>query len=147
MLQIQTKILIKDNSGLLQGKIINSGRAIKRNATVGNSIKIAVTRAKSKAGLGKNIKTSSRVQTSSKGQLQDLLIIQTKKIILRNDGSTVKFDSNSGVCISFRSAHKKLLQFGFKRINTSVPFELKKHSHWQTFKGSYNLIKLAKNLL
>jgi large subunit ribosomal protein L14 len=145
MLQTQSRITIKDNSGLLRGKIINSGRSL--HPVVGNCVKATITRAKSKSNL-KGTSAGLKQARSVKGQLQDLLIIQTRKQLQRYDGSSIKFDSNSAVSISFKGAQKKKrLQFGFKRINTAVPFELKKRNHWQSFKGSYNLIKLAKNLL
>lgn len=140
MLQNQTKILIKDNSGLLQGKIINISGT--RKAKVGNKLKVTIMRAKLKNNMGKNVKPGKLPVL--RGKLQDLLVIQTKKKINRYDGSSLKFNSNCGVCVNLS---KKRLQFGFKRINTCVPFELKNNKHWQAFKGSYNLMKLAKNFI
>lgn len=143
MLQTQTKILIKDNSGYKEGKIINFGIINKKQqAKIGNIVKAVMTRLKTYKQL-ENIKSKS----NKRKKLNDLLIIQTKKQMLRYDGSTLKYDKNSGVCISVKQRNKqKKLQLLFSRINTSVPYELRNYNNWQRFKGSYNIIKLAKDL-
>lgn len=144
MLQPRSNISIKDNSGLIRGKIIPN--RVLTKCKIGHSVKVTVTRAKSKASL-KGSKTGLKQPMSAKGQLQDLIIIQTRKQLQRYDGSTIKFDTNSGVSINFKGGQRKRLQLGFKRINTSVPFELKKHRSSFNHAFSFNLIKLAKNLL
>ena len=131
MIQNQSKIVIKDNSGLLLGRCIN---ARKPYASVGSRIKVAVLKAKS-ITKRKNESNSSRNKL-----LQDLVLIQTKRIIIRNDGSTVKFNENRGVCVSKGRGGK--LQLGFKRINSSVALELK-----QSQKTNANLVKFAKGLI
>lgn len=142
MLQTQTKILIKDNSGLLQGKIINSGRA--NSAALGHNVKVTITRAKSKIHRSTGTK-STKIQMR-KGQLQNLIVIQTKKLIQRYDGSTIKFNSNCGVCIAAKQkGAKKRITLGFKRINTSVPYELRWNNGLQA--ANINLLKLAKNII
>lgn len=144
MLQVRSNVSIKDNSGLIRGKIISNN--VSSKGKVGSTLKMSVTRAKLKANF-KSAHTRLKQSMSAKGQLQDLIIIQTRKPLMRNDGSTLVFDTNSGVCINSKGGLKKRLILGFKRINTSVPFELKKqHCNFnQTF--SFNLIKLAKNLM
>jgi len=131
MIQTQTKIIIKDNSGILRGRCINTRH--KKPKGIGNHVSVAVT--KTKAHRQTHFKTSA---------CQDLLIIQTKKAVHRYDGSSVQFNVNTGVCVVLND-HK--LQLGFKRINTTVPFELKKQNHIKLGQGSSNLIKLAKNLV
>jgi ribosomal protein L14 len=130
MIQNQTEILIKDNSGLLLGRTINAGNT---GGSVGARIKVAVLKSKA----------TSKRKSSKRNVLQDLILIQTKKVVLRNDGSSVKFDGNKGVCVSVGSRAK--LQLGFKRINTTVPIELKKNNQYGG--QSLNLMKLAKNIL
>lgn len=150
MIQVQTQVLIKDNSGLLRGKCINSITAPNTTAKVGHAIKVTITKAKSKASpiISKAKQQSRLFQRSSKGSLQTLLVIQTKKPIIRYDGSTVKFNTNSAVSVGLKaSSSKQRLQLGFKRINSTVPFELKNKVHWQAFGPTLNLIKLAKSLL
>ena len=52
---------------------------------------------------------------SSKGNIENLLIIQTNKPIYRYDGSIVKFNYNCGVSVGFKGPLKKRrLQLGFK---------------------------------
>lgn len=150
MIQVQTQIVIKDNSGFLRGKCINSMTPAATAAKVGNAIKVSITKAKAKATAGTAMRKGPGKQQahSSKGSLQTLLIIQTKKPIIRYDGSTVKFNCNSGVSVGLNpGSNKQRLQFGFKRINSTVPFELKNKVHWQAFGGTLNLIKLAKSLV
>lgn len=127
MIQNKTELFIKDNTGVIKGVVINSLRA----SSLGDKVTLAITKAKSKAGVKQ--KTSKL-----KSDLQDAVVVQTKKRVLRYDGSTIAFNSNSGVCIS-RSGAKSVL--GFKRINTTVPFELKRRPR------NINLIKLAKSLV
>jgi ribosomal protein L14 len=133
MIHKGTQIQIKDNSGVLSGICINT--YTKCWAAIGDPLSITITKAKTR-GHGK--KTGSK----SKGQIQELLVIQTKKRLNRLDGSSLKFGCNSGVCVSKGGGKSQL---GFKRINTSVPFELKKRNP-QVPVGN-NLIKLAKNLV
>ena len=140
MIQVKTEILIKDNSGFQQGTCINC-QPRKKGAKVGHSLKVAITKSK------RALRAMPRSSISSKEVLQNLLVIQTRKPIMRLDGSTIKFNWNCGVSISFKKAPKNRLQLGFKRINTVLPFELRKRSHWQQFQGTFNIIKLAKNLI
>lgn len=143
MIQTKTKILIKDNSEFLKASCINSG--IKRNATVGNCIKVSVFKMKPGSSLSTSLKNTPE---NAKQSLQHLLIVQTKAPILRGDGSSLHFDFNTGVSILLKKAGiKRQHQLGFKRINTAVPFELKNKEFIQKLKGVPNVIKLAKHLL
>lgn len=129
MIQNQTEILVKDNSGVLKGRCINKG---KRYASAGARIKVAVLKTKAAYKQKKAFK---------KNALQDLLLIQTKKALIRHDGSTLTFNGNKGVCIT---QGQRGLQLGFKRINTAVPFEVKQSSAFKQGLSAKNLIKLAK---
>ena len=131
MIQNQTEIYVKDNSGILKGRCINAG---KTHQSVGARVKVTVSKAK----------VASKQKSFKRTGLQDLLIIQTKKSIVRKDGSTLMFNGNKGVCVSLTSRTK--LQLGFKRINTAVVFELKK-SYSLKSGLSHNLMKLAKGLV
>ena len=85
----------------------------------------------------------NRSLPSMMSQLQDALIIQTNCRISRYDGSGLRFNSNSGVAVSL---NKRKLVLGFKRITSCVPFEIKRVNSQSAFKGSYNIMKLAKSL-
>nr|UCS09830.1 ribosomal protein L14 [Percursaria percursa] len=150
MIQTQTKISIKDNSDFLQGQCINfSQKNTKKAAKIGNCVKVSISKIKSTFGKKPQGRAySGHIANIKKNSLQDLLIVQMKTPIYRKDGSTVQFYSNSGVCIVFKKAGaKKQHQLAFKRINTTVPFELKNKIYAQQFKAAYNVIKVAKNLL
>ena len=128
MIQNRTKIIIKDNSGVLVGRCINAGKQ-------GSSLQLA------KIAILKSKTTFTTKRKSSKrSALQNILLVQTKKTVHRNDGATLRFNGNKGVCVSKNGAQ---LQLGFKRINTAVKVELKKSHHGQ----SSNLMKLAKAIL
>lgn len=125
-LQTRSAITIKDNSGFMKGRVINA----MPNATLGSKLKLVITKSKSK-----HQKTKSR-------KLQDVLVIQTKRPVLRFDGSTIRFNTNSAVAVNL---NKNTLVLGFKRVNTCVPFEVKRGQ--SAFKGNANVMKLAKALL
>ena len=132
MIQNQTKISIKDNSGLLLGRCINAGKQ-GVVPTLGQRVKVTVLKSKA----------ITKRKGSKRGALQDLLLVQTKKSICRNDGSTLKFNGNKGVCVSGSGTK---FQYGFKRINTAVTVELKKSLGQYGGYGT-NIMKLAKNIL
>lgn len=130
MLQRQSRIEIKDNSGLFEGRIIDASTC--NNAGLGMCVKAVVIRARADKNLGK---------------MKDVLVIQTKKTQVRMDGSTLKFSKNSGVCVTraLNRQGKKRLTLNFKRIKTSVSYEQKHNRKLHT--SNINLIKLAPLIL
>ena len=88
MIQMQTKLDVADNSGarLLQCiKVLGGSK--RKTATVGDvivvSIKEAIPRGKVK-----------------KGEVRRAVIVRTSKQIHRQDGSSIKFDTNAAVLLS-----------------------------------------------
>lgn len=130
MIQNRSKILIKDNSGIVRGRTIQAGRA--RTQSLGGVVKFSITKAKSN--------WSSKTKGQKSRPLQDVVLISSKKPMLRLDGCGLKFQSNHGVTVG-RSGKKMAL--GFKRINGVVPFELKKSTHHGASLGM--ILKLARN--
>nr|YP_010021533.1 ribsomal protein L14 [Ulva sp. A AF-2021]QOL10374.1 ribsomal protein L14 [Ulva sp. A AF-2021] len=153
MIQTQTKISIKDNSDFLQGKCINFAKKnTKKAAKIGHCVKVSISKIKPTALHSQEYKKATGGKTSmvniKKNSLQDLLLVQVKAQTCRKDGSTIQFYSNCGVCVVFKKAGaNKQHLLGFKRVNTTVPFELKNKVYAQKFKAAYNVIKVAKNLL
>lgn len=150
MIQTQTKITIKDNSDFLEGQCINYVKKnIKKAAKIGHCVKVSISKVKPTGLHSQEYKKAGGGKTSmvniKKNSLQDLLIVQVKAPTRRKDGSTIQFNSNCGVCVIFKPL--KQHQLGFKRVNTTVPFELKNKVYAQKFKAAYNVIKVAKNLL
>lgn len=129
MIQNRSKIVIKDNSGIIRGRTVQTGRA--KTKSLGGVVKLSVTKAKSQT-LG------SKTQKGS--FLQDVVLISSKKPVLRLDGGSLRFCANAGVTIG-RSGKKMAL--GFKRINGVVPFEVKKCTHHGANLGL--ILKLARN--
>ena len=85
MIQVQTELSVADNTG---AKIVECikvlGGSKRRYASIGDSIVVAV----------KDAIPNGKVK---KGTVQKAISVRTKKPIYRNDGSTVKFDTNAVV--------------------------------------------------
>ena len=85
MIQVQTELLVADNTGAKKIECIKVlGGSKRRYATVGDSIVVAV----------KEAIANGKVK---KGSVHKAVIVRTKYSILRNDGSKVKFDNNAVV--------------------------------------------------
>ena len=87
MIQVQTELLVADNTG---AKIVECikvlGGSKRRYAGVGDIIVIAVKEAIPKGKV-------------KKGTVHKAVVVRVKKGIHRQDGSKVKFDSNAAVLI------------------------------------------------
>ena len=88
MIQMQTNLEVADNSGARRVQCIKVlGGSKRRTASVGDVIVVTV----------KEAIPRGRVK---KGELHRAVIVRTKKEIRRDDGSTIRFDSNAAVLIS-----------------------------------------------
>jgi large subunit ribosomal protein L14 len=88
MIQMQTNLDVADNSGARRVQCIKVlGGSKRRTASVGDVIVVTV----------KEAIPRGRVK---KGELHRAVIVRTKKEIRRDDGSTIRFDSNAAVLIS-----------------------------------------------
>ena len=87
MIQVQTELTVADNTGARIVECIKVlGGSKRRYASVGDSIVISV----------KEAIPNGKVK---KGSVHKAVVVRTKKAIYRNDGSSVKFDSNAAVII------------------------------------------------
>ena len=147
MIKPKTKILIKDNSGLLEANCINCGaKSPRTGARVGHCVKASVSKLRLSSSSQSGLLASR--EGNARQSLQNVLIVQTKAPIFRGDGSTIQFNSNSGVSILLKKAgSKKQHQLGFKRINTAVSYELNNKTYAQELKVVSSVIKLARQLL
>ena len=85
MIQVQTELLVADNTGARVVECIKVlGGSKRRYASIGDSIVVAV----------KDAIPNGKVK---KGSVQKAVVVRTKYPIHRNDGSKVKFDNNSVV--------------------------------------------------
>ena len=87
MIQVQTELLVADNTGAKRIECIKVlGGSKRRYASIGDTIVIAVKEAIPKGKV-------------KKGSVHKAVIVRTKYSILRNDGSKVKFDNNAAVIV------------------------------------------------
>ena len=88
MIQMQTQLDVADNSGARRVQCIKVlGGAKRRTAHVGDVIVVSV----------KEAIPRGRVK---KGDMHRAVIVRTAKEIRRDDGSTIRFDSNAAVLIT-----------------------------------------------
>ena len=87
MIQIQTELLVADNTGAKKIECIKVlGGSKRRYAAVGDIIVISVKEAIPKGKV-------------KKGSVHKAVVVRTRYSIHRNDGSKVKFDNNAAVII------------------------------------------------
>ena len=87
MIQVQTELFVADNTGARKIECIKVlGGSKRRYASIGDVIVVAV-------------KESIPKGKVKKGTVQKAVIVRTKKGIVRDDGSKVKFDNNAAVLI------------------------------------------------
>lgn len=87
MIQMQTNLVVADNSGAKTARCIKVlGGSKKMITDIGDVIVVSVT----------SINSSSKIK---KGQVVKAVIVRTKSKIVRPDGSFVKFDDNAVVLV------------------------------------------------
>ena len=85
MIQVQTELLVADNTGAKKIECIKVlGGSKRRYASISDTIVITV----------KEAIPNGKVK---KGTVHKAVIVRTKKAIYRNDGSNLKFDNNAVV--------------------------------------------------
>ena len=85
MIQVQTELFVADNTGAKKIECIKVlGGSKRRYASGGDTIVVS----------GKEAIPRGKVK---KGSVHKAIIVITKQVIFRNDGSKVKFDNNAAV--------------------------------------------------
>ena len=85
MIQVQTELFVADNTGAKKIECIKVlGGSKRRYASIGDTIVVSIKEAIPKGKV-------------KKGSVYKAVIVRTKQAIFRNDGSTVKFDTNAAV--------------------------------------------------
>lgn len=88
MIQVETRLSVADNSGARSVQCIKVlGGSKRRYASVGDIIKVSV----------KDAIPRSRVQ---KGKVYNAVVVRTAKAVIRDDGTVIRFDSNSAVLLN-----------------------------------------------
>ena len=84
MVQQESRLLVADNSGAKEVLVIRVlGGTKRRYASIGDQVVVTV----------KDATPSGNVK---KGQVSRAVVVRTKKEVRRNDGSYIRFDSNTG---------------------------------------------------
>ncbi|MDD9951637.1 MAG: 50S ribosomal protein L14 [Zetaproteobacteria bacterium] len=120
MIQMETVLKSGDNSGAKRVKCIKVlGGSNRMSAKVGDIIKVSV----------KEAAPNSRVK---KGSVHSAVIVRTASPVIREDGSTIRFDENACVLIKgkdnepvgtriFGPVSREVRQKGFNRIASLAP--------------------------
>ncbi len=100
MIQMRTILDVADNTGAKRASCIGVlHRSGKRHGYIGDIIRA-------------NIKEASADSTVKKGEVVTAVIVRTKNLIRRNDGSYLRFDSNACVIIDTAGDPKGTRIFG-----------------------------------
>ncbi|MCB0347858.1 MAG: 50S ribosomal protein L14 [Bdellovibrionales bacterium] len=87
MIQMQSRLQVADNSGAKEVMCIKVlGGSMRRTAAVGDIIVVSI----------KDALPNAKVK---KGEVAKAVIVRTKQMIRRPDGSSIRFDDNSAVLI------------------------------------------------
>ena len=122
MIQVQTELNVADNTGARRVECIKVlGGSKRRYASIGDKIVVAV----------KDAIPNGKVK---KGSVQKAVVVRTKYSIHRQDGSSVKFDTNAVVIIDEKGEPLGTRIFG------PVTRELR-------FKGQTKILSLAPEVL
>ena len=85
MIQVQTELMVADNTGAKKVECIKVlGGSKRRYASIGDVIKVSVKEAIPRGKV-------------KKGSVHNAVVVRVKKGIHRSDGSKVKFDNNAAV--------------------------------------------------
>lgn len=88
MIQMQTVLLVADNSGAKSLKCIKVlGGSKRRYANIGDIIKVSI----------KEAIPRSKVK---KGEVYSAVVVRTRKGVRRADGSVIRFDGNAAVLLN-----------------------------------------------
>ena len=108
MIQVETRLLVADNSGAKKVQCIKVlGGTGRRYAHVGDIITVAVKEAQPHTAI-------------KKGEVLHAVVVRTKKEINRKDGSFIRFDDNAVVIVDKKTKEPKAT-----RIFGPVPRELR----------------------
>ena len=120
MIQVQTELLVADNTGAKRIECIKVlGGSKRRYASIGDIIVVAVKEAIPKGKV-------------KKGSVEKAVIVRTKAPIVRKDGSTIRFDENACVLVKgkenepigtriFGPVSREVKTKGFVRIASLAP--------------------------
>ncbi len=92
MIQMQTRLDVADNSGAREVMCIKVlGGSHRRYAGIGDIIKVSIKEA---------IPQGSKGSKAKKGEVFFAVVVRTRKGVRREDGSSIRFDSNAAVLLN-----------------------------------------------
>ena len=104
MIQVQTELMVADNTGAKRVECIKVlGGSKRRYASIGDIIKVSVKEAIPKGKV-------------KKGSVHNAVVVRVKKGIYRNDGSKVKFDNNLKLLLDTDFYHRMRVKNGMPHI-------------------------------
>ena len=100
MIQVQTELLVADNTGAKKIECIKVlGGSKRRYASIGDTIVVAVKEAIPKGKV-------------KKGAVHKAVVVRVKKEVRRRDGSYIRFDDNAAVILNAQNEPKGTRIFG-----------------------------------
>ena len=111
MVQQESRLKVADNSGAKEVLCIRVlGGTKKRYASLGDNIVVTVKQADPSGGI-------------KKGQVATAVVVRTRKVVRRKDGSYIRFDDNSCVLLDENGEMRGTRVFG------PVARELREHNY------------------
>ena len=119
MIQMQTSLVVADNSGAKRVEMIMAiGGSTGSTATIGDRIKVTV-------------KEAAPDGTAKKGKVYNAVVVRTRKEVRRKDGTYIRFDENAAVLIKddgtpigtrvFGPVARELRDKGYMKIVSLAP--------------------------
>ena len=99
MIQVQTELLVADNTGAKQVRMIRRLGQLKKTASVGDVIVC-------------HVKESAVDASVKKGSVVRAVVVRTKSPMRRRDGSYLRFDENACVLVNNDGSPKGTRIFG-----------------------------------
>lgn len=112
MLQRETKVVVTDNTWVVEAKIIGMIGTMSKQVSIGDVVTVSIQKVTSTSSL-------------KPWQLSKALIVRVKKEIRRKDGTYIRFGDNAVVLLDIDT--KGALKPRGKRVFWPLPKELREH--------------------
>lgn len=112
MLQRESLVVVTDNTGATEAKIIGMLGTMEKQVSVGDIVNVAIQKASPAASV-------------KPGQVCKALVVRTRKEIRRADGTYIRFGDNAVIILDIDN--KGEMKPKGKRISGPLPKELREH--------------------
>jgi large subunit ribosomal protein L14 len=127
MLQALSKLHVMDNSGGREAHCIKVLKS-QKSASIGDIVVVSLRR------ITKISKRTFKARKVSLGKIYRVFILQTRKNVIRYDGSSIGFAKNSGILLNRQD------QPVGTRIKGSFPMDMRTSDHLKTMSLGPNLM-------